>query len=105
NDEDWFHVTGFTGDTTVCVSFTHADGDIDIAAYDGVDTGASVPVGDGAPVSESATKTNLERVVVPLARSAMPDRTEYWLRVHLDPRDHVDTTYDLTILDGDVACP
>ncbi len=93
NDTDMFRFdVSSTQDITACADFVHANGDIDLILYD--TTNPSSPVVAGT----SATKNDHEQITVPSASG------QYVLKVYLDPRDQVNTTYTLNIVSGS-SCP
>ena len=104
NDEDWFEIDVDTGNVvTVCLNFVHDDGDIDLELYGGIMEEEGVLVGDPATLEEfSYTKQDQESLTLSVPPGAP---TPYYIRVFLDPRDEVSTTYGIQVLDGAVACP
>jgi hypothetical protein len=76
---------------SVCARFVHAAGDIDLALYAAGDL--------TRPLAASATKGDVEVIVESLAAG------RYDVRVRLDPRDDVNTSYDLHVALDTAGCP
>lgn len=94
DDEDWFRLdlSALAASTplSVCARFVHAQGDIDLELW---------PAGATAFMARSATKNDLEQIVTTITPGL------YDVRIHLDPRDHVNTTYSLSVTQDSQVCP
>ncbi len=92
SEEDFYVIpAGAAGARTVCATFSHAAGDIDLYVSTDVE-GTSIVAG-------AASTTDNERAVFTASAS-----TPYYIKVTMKP-SLGNTTYGLQVLNGDVTCP